>query len=79
MSRNEHMKKLAKTLTNHLDNILNYFDNRLTNAILEGTNNITQNIKNNSRGFRNVEYFKTMIYFYAGDFEVSVDMVTPSK
>lgn len=74
LSRNEHMKKLAKTLENHFDNILNYFDDRLTNAILEGINNITQNIKTNARGFRNPEYFKTMIYFYSGDFNISVEI-----
>jgi transposase len=53
-SRNEHMKKLANTILNHWDNILNYFDNRLTNAILEGINNIIQNIKHTARGFGGV-------------------------
>jgi transposase len=71
-SRNEHMKKLAKTIQNHWVNILNYFDNRLTNAILEGINNIIQNIKHTARGFRNYEYFKTVVYLYCGAFLVSV-------
>jgi transposase len=77
LSRIDHMRTLAKTLKNHFNNILHYFDARLTNAILEGTNNIAENIKTNSRGFRNDEYYKTMIYFYCGDFEVSVNSVHP--
>jgi len=71
-SRNDHMKKLANTILNHWENILNYFDNRLTNAILEGINNIIQNIKHTARGFRNYDYFKTVVYLYCGAFEVTV-------
>lgn len=71
-SRNQHMKKLANTILNHWDNILNYFDNRLTNAILEGINNIVQNIKHTARGFRNYNYFKAIIYLHCGAFEVVV-------
>ena len=71
-SRNDHMKKVAKTILSHWDNILNYFDNRLTNAILEGINNIIQNIKHTARGFKNYDYFKTVIYLYCGAFEIKV-------
>jgi len=71
-SRNDYMKKLANTVLNHWENILNYFDNRLTNAILEGINNIIQNIKHTARGFRNYDYFKTVVYLYCGAFEVTV-------
>jgi len=72
LSRLQPMIKVGKTIEENLDNILNYFDNRLTNAILEGTNNIIQNIKGNARGFRNIEYFKAIIYLHRGDFEVKV-------
>lgn len=78
-SRNPHMKKVASTILNHWDNILNYFDNRLTNAILEGINNIIQNIKHTARGFRNYDYFKTVIYLFCGAFMVSVSLPAPSK
>jgi transposase len=70
--RNEHMKKLAETLQNHFGNIMNYFDNRLTNAILEGLNNIIQAIKHTARGFKNCEYLKAISYLHCGAFEVSV-------
>jgi len=72
LSRLEPMKKVGNLLQEHLDNILNYFDDRLTNATLEGINNVIQNVKGNARGFRNPEYFKTLIYLYSGDFKVRV-------
>ena len=65
-SRIRDMKPFAKLVRNHLDEILNYFDHRYTNAILEGMNSIIQNIKRRARGFRNTEFFKTMIYLVCG-------------
>ncbi len=70
-SRLEHMKKLATTIRNHFNEILNYFDYRYTNAILEGMNSIIQNIKRRARGFKNDEYFKTMIYLVCGKLDLS--------
>ena len=66
-SRLEPMKKFCGTLKNHWDEILNYFDNRFTNAVLEGTNSVIRNIKTRARGFRNDEYLKAMIYLVLGD------------
>ncbi len=65
-SRLEPMKKFAKLIRNHWEEILNYFRFRYTNAILEGMNSIIQNIKTRARGFRNDEYFKTLIYLVCG-------------
>ncbi len=65
-SRLPEMKTLCKTLRDHMSEILNYFDNKYTNAILEGVNSVIQNIKRRARGYRNVEYFKTMIYLVCG-------------
>jgi len=69
-SRIEQMKVFCKTLRNHWNEILNYFEYRYTNAILEGTNSVIQKIKGRSRGFRNVEYFKTMIYLVCGGLDL---------
>ncbi len=60
------MKKFCSTLKNHWNEILNYFENRFTNAVLEGVNSVVQNVKTRARGFRNCEYFKTMIYLVCG-------------
>lgn len=60
------VRKFGELLKNHLREILNYFDYRLTNAMLEGMNSVIQNVKRRARGFRNLEYFKTMIYLVCG-------------
>ena len=60
------VKKFGKMVKEHWEEILNYFSYRVMNAILEGTNSIIQNIKRRARGFRNDEYFKTMIYLVYG-------------
>ena len=69
-SRLEPMKKLCGLIRDHWTEILNYFEYRLTNAILEGINSIIQNIKRRARGFRNNEYFKTMIYLTCSDLDI---------
>ena len=71
-SRIDSMKKFGELLKNHWDEILNYFDYRYTNAILEGMNSIIQNIKRRARGFRNDEYFKTMIYLGCGKLDLDI-------
>ena len=60
------MKKVARTLRDNEKEVLAYFDNRLTNAIMEGMNSVIQSAKRAARGFRNVEYFKTVIYLKLG-------------
>lgn len=45
---------------------MNYFDHGLANAMLEGVNSAIQSAKRLARGFRNPEYFKTVIYLKLG-------------
>ena len=71
-SRLEPMKKLVGTIQDHWNEILNYFDYKFTNAILEGINSIIQNIKCRARGFSNNEYFKTMIYLGCGKLDLNI-------
>ena len=74
-SRLEAMKKFCRLLRGHWNEILNYFDQRYTNAILDGLNNIIQNIKCRARGFRNANYFATMIYLVIGDVDLDSVLV----
>jgi transposase len=60
------MKEFAKTLKHNWAGILNYFDSRLTNAILEGTNSIVQSARTRAKGYRNVNNFIAIIYLLAG-------------
>ena len=60
------MKTVAKTIRENWRDILNWWDSRLTNAYLEGSNSLIQSMKRASRGFRNVEYYKAMIFLRMG-------------
>lgn len=55
-------KSVAKTIGSKLIGILNYFESKLTNAVLEGTNSMIQSIKSRARGYKKIENFKAMIY-----------------
>ena len=73
-SRLEAVIEVAKTIKRHWDGILNYFDSRITNGILEGINSIVQLIKRNARGYRNTQYFIDTIYLKLGklDFKLPI-------
>lgn len=64
------IKKAAKTVINHIDYILNYFFNQITNAVSEGLNSKIQKIQQMACGYRNTENFKTAIYFHCGGLEL---------
>jgi transposase len=60
----------AKTLKNHLPNILTFFKHRITNAVAEGLNSKIQMVKQMACGFRNREHYKTAIYFHCGGLDL---------
>ena len=66
------MKEAAETLMRHRDKIIAYFKNRLTNAICEGINSMTQAAKRKARGFHTFEGYSAMIYLVAGKLELAV-------
>ena len=68
--RLEPMKETAKSLKKHKNRIINYFRNRLTNAICEGINSMIQAAKRKARGYRTFEGFATMIYIVAGKLDI---------
>jgi transposase len=70
-SRLKPMIHVAGIIRRHLDNILNYLNHRITNAVTEGLNAKIQWIKYSSRGFRNRERFKLAIYFHCGGLDLS--------
>jgi transposase len=65
-SRLKPIKKLAKTLKEHLPGLLNYFAYRITNGLAECINGMIQNLKRAARGFRNFGNFRTRILFFLG-------------
>lgn len=62
--------KVAAMIKNHLHNILTYFTHRVTNAASEGINSAIQTIKKRAGGYRNVDNFKTAIYFHCGGLDL---------
>ena len=68
------MKKVARMLRKHLDNILTYFDYYITKAFSEGINSKIQAIKANARGFRNFKNYRIRILFFCGKLSL-----TPQK
>jgi transposase len=65
-SRLAPIRKAAETVRRHIDNILTYYQHPVTNAMSEGLNSKIQKIKSMACGFRNIENFKTAIYFRCG-------------
>jgi transposase len=65
------MKKVARMLKKHFDNILTYFDCYITNAFSEGINSKIQALKANARGFRNFKNYRTRILFFCGKLALS--------
>lgn len=65
------IRKVARMLKKHLENILTYFESYITNAASEGLNSKIQAIKANARGFRNFENYRISILFFCGKLELS--------
>lgn len=71
-SRLPEMKSAAATLLKHKDRIMNYFNNRLTNAICEGINSMIQSAKRAARGFHTFKGFAAKIFLVAGKLNLAV-------
>jgi transposase len=69
-SRLKPVRKAAETIRRHIDNIVTYYQHPVTNAISEGLNSKIQKIKSMACGFRNMEHFKTAIYFHCGELDL---------
>ena len=74
------MVRVAKCIENHLDGILKYWDQKMTNAYMEGMNNMFQMVKRRARGYRNDHNFIMMIYFVGSKLTLPATIgVTHSK
>jgi len=56
------MIQAAYTIKDHWEGILNWFESRVSNGILEGINSLIQAAKARARGYRNVKTLITMAY-----------------
>jgi len=62
----EPVKTFAKTVKNHWHGILNFFDSKVTNGIIEGLNSKIKTAMKRAYGFKCFEYLRTIIYLVAG-------------
>ena len=69
-------KKFVKTVKAHWSGILNWYDEKISNGILEGINSKVQLAKRRARGYRNINNFINMIYFIAGDLDFDYPLKT---
>ena len=67
--RLEPMKKAAETIKNHWDGIVNWFDSKINNGILEGLNSLIQSAKSKARGYSTFKNYKAIIYLVTGDLD----------
>lgn len=70
------MKKVAKTIKEHLWGILNAIVLKTTNGPAESINSRIKTIKVRSRGFRNKERFRNAIYFHLGGLDLYPASIT---
>ena len=66
----EPMKKVARMIKERLAHVVSYCTHRITNAVAEGINSKIMSIKRRVGGYRNIENFKTAIFFYCGGLDL---------
>jgi len=64
------VKGVADMIKTRLAQVLNYCRHQITNGVAEGLNSKIMTIKRKCCGFRNVENFKTAIYFHCGGLDL---------
>lgn len=65
-SQIDQVKKVAKTVKNHWNGILSWFDSQLSNGFLEAINGLIQAAKRRARGYRSTKNLINMAYLIAG-------------
>jgi transposase len=63
------MVRVAKTLLQHQQGLLNWFWSRISNGLLEGISSLVQAAKAKARGYRSLRNLITMIYLLTGKLE----------
>ena len=71
------MRKALNTFEEHLPRILRRWKSLLTNARLESLNGLFQAARAKARGYRNVEYFITMIYLIGAPITALLEEAIP--
>ena len=70
-SRLEPMKKVARTIKQHRDGILRWFDSKIANGLIEGINSLVQAAKAKARGYRSLRNLMAIIYLITGKIDLA--------
>ena len=65
------VRKVAKTIKDHLYGILSYFAHPITNAMSEGINSKIETLWKAACGYRNKQRFRTAILFHLGGLDLA--------
>ena len=72
------IQRMAKTVKDHWDGILGYFDSELTTGFLEGINSLIQAAKARARGYRNPRNMISIAYLIAGKLKFNMLFAQPT-
>ena len=61
----------AKTIKRHWSGVLNWFNSKINNGILEGINSIIQAAKSRARGYKLTENYKAIAFLLAGNINLN--------
>jgi transposase len=65
-TRLDPLKDFVDTIDAHWDDVLRWFQTRITNGVLEAINSLVQAAKRRARGYRTDKHYLAMIYMTAG-------------
>jgi transposase len=71
-SRLEPMKKAARTLKQHREGVLRWFDTKIANGLIEGINSLVQAAKAKARGYRSLRNLMAIIYLITGKIDLKL-------
>ena len=64
------VKKVAKMIKKHIENLLSFLVWKISNGVVEGLNSKIQTVKSNARGYRSFESYRIAILFHCGKLEL---------
>lgn len=64
------MKDAARTIKQHKEGILRWFNSRIANGLIEGINSLVQAAKAKARGYRSIRNLKAIVYILAGKLDL---------
>ena len=77
-SKLKHFIKTGQTIKKHMDGVIAYFDQRLTNGLVEGVNNKIRVAARRAYGFHSAGALMAMVYLIAGGVSTQPDLPKPS-